>query len=113
MPKLEKICENMNVLANGNNKEKLNYYFRLWLTTYSFPEFPLFILQNSQKMTNEPPQGFKNNLLTSFSGDLIADETFFEHHIRENEFKTLLYGLCVFHAAIQERKAYGSLGWNV
>lgn len=64
-------------------------------------------------MTNEPPQGFKNNLLTSFSGDLIADETFFEHHIRENEFKTLLYGLCVFHAAIQERKAYGSLGWNV
>lgn len=68
------------------------------------------------KITNEPPRGLRANLLNSYHSDLIKDSELLgspdpDHVARP--FQRLLYGLCFFHALAQERRHFGTLGWNV
>uniref|UniRef100_A0A8C5QHE5 Dynein axonemal heavy chain 11 n=1 Tax=Leptobrachium leishanense TaxID=445787 RepID=A0A8C5QHE5_9ANUR len=70
---------------------------------------PQGILENSIKLTNEPPTGMHANLhaaLCNFDQDTL------EMCAREHEFKSILFSLCYFHACVAGRLKFGPQGWN-
>lgn len=77
--------------------------YRLWLTSMPSSAFPVSILQNSVKMTQEPPRGVRANLAASYMG---FSDAYFEKQPKQTEFKKLLYGTCFFHALLQVRPIY-------
>ncbi|CAH0703553.1 unnamed protein product [Spodoptera exigua] len=84
--------------------------FRLFLSSMPTPKFPVSVLQNSVKVTNEPPKGLKANVKRAL---IEMEEDFFEQHVLGQDWRTMLFGVCMFHAIIQERKKFGPLGWNI
>uniref|UniRef100_A0A669QJL6 Dynein axonemal heavy chain 1 n=1 Tax=Phasianus colchicus TaxID=9054 RepID=A0A669QJL6_PHACC len=92
MPSLERLIEGIDP-----NKD-----FRLWLTSLPSNRFPVSILQNSSKMTIEPPRGVKANL----PGEGTCS-------FEQEKFKSLLLSLCFFHGNMLERRKFGPLGFNI
>ncbi|XP_076770738.1 dynein axonemal heavy chain 14 [Arvicanthis niloticus] len=89
--------------------------FRLWLSSRAYEFFPITILQKSVKIAVEPPQGLKSNLLQMFgySGSGDVTEEVFNKPDCGPWWKKILFSLCLFSAVLNERKAYGTLGWNI
>jgi dynein heavy chain len=114
MPELEKILET-------HQSMKLNDDFRLWLSSMPSKIFPASILQVGIKLTNEPPKGLRANLKRTYEDMTESEYDYFDEKVAEfpemgskvRPWKKMLFGLCFFHAAIQERRKYGPIGWNI
>ncbi|XP_038653360.1 dynein heavy chain 11, axonemal-like isoform X2 [Scyliorhinus canicula] len=70
---------------------------------------PQGILESSIKITDEPPTGMLANLHAALYN---FDQNILEICSREQEFKTILFCLCYFHACVAERRKFGPQGWN-
>ncbi|RNF10243.1 dynein heavy chain 7, axonemal isoform X1 [Trypanosoma conorhini] len=109
MPELSRIVENY---SDSGAKATLNGQYRLWLTSLPSETFPISILQNGVKLVQEPPKGLKNNLMQSYLSNPVADPQFFNSSKKPHIWRKMLFGLCFFHAVVQERRQFGPLGWN-
>lgn len=92
----------------GNLQAHLD--FRLFLSAMPVKSFPVSTLQNSIKLTNEPPKGLKSNLMRAL---IDLNEETFEFHILGHTWRKMIFGLCMFHGVVLERKKFGSLGFNI
>ena len=107
MSAMEKMVDQFSIKAPEDSN------FRLWLTSQPSTSFPVSVLQNGIKLTNEPPKGMRANLIGTFT-TLGEDEwECMDNPRNERYWKKLLVGLSFFHAITQERRKYGPLGWNI
>ncbi|KAL6436551.1 hypothetical protein ACFW04_004787 [Cataglyphis niger] len=107
MPQLESLAETL-------SQENVHRDFRLWLTSAPSPDFPVNILQNSSKMTIEPPRGIKANMLRAYLTQVTELQEFLESDYPKTPlFKWLIFSLCMFHSVLLERRKFGPLGFNI
>lgn len=88
--------------------EGSNISFRLFLSAEPSVEIPIGILDRSIKLTNEPPQGMKANVKRAFA-QFNKDE----FNERDPRVRSIIFGLCFFHATVVERRKFGAKGWNM
>ncbi|XP_066544120.1 dynein axonemal heavy chain 11 [Amia ocellicauda] len=117
------ILQNIHLVAKwlGNLEKLLERYsegshpdYRVFMSAEPAPTapehiIPQGILENSIKITNEPPTGMLANLHSALDN---FDQDILDQCSREQEFKTILFSLCYFHACVAERRKFGPQGWN-
>ncbi|XP_063095395.1 dynein axonemal heavy chain 11 isoform X2 [Cavia porcellus] len=103
---LEKLLEGF---SQGSHED-----YRVFMSAECAPTpdehiIPQGLLENSIKITNEPPTGMLANLhaaLYNFDQDTL------EICSKEQEFKSILFSLCYFHACVAGRLRFGPQGWS-
>ncbi|KAG8234154.1 hypothetical protein J437_LFUL014944 [Ladona fulva] len=109
------------IVKLAEEPDKVHGSFRLFMSSMPSTSFPVSVLQNSVKVTTEAPKGLRANLsraLTDLDHDFFEDNgkqffIFFSLHVLEEKWRKLVFGICFFHAVIQERKKFGPLAWNI
>ncbi|XP_074510014.1 dynein axonemal heavy chain 11 [Sebastes fasciatus] len=106
LPSLDALLETAAVDSHPN--------YRVFITGEPAPSpekhiIPRGILENAIKITNEPPTGMNASLhaaLNNFNQDTL------DMCSREQEFNSMFFSLCFFHACVTERRKFGPQGWN-
>ena len=106
LPDLERICETQLVPGVHND-------FRLWLTYYPSPIFPISILENCVRMTSEAPKGLRAGMLRTYTSDPVSDSEFFNSCSKDSAWRKMMFGLGFFHSVLQERRKFGAIGFNI
>ena len=105
LSRLDEKLEGSEILASEG---KIHPDHRLWLTSDPTPHFPITILQNGIKITNEPPKGLRANILRT-----LQDINPVEFQNANIPFQKLIFALVFYNALILERRKFGSIGWNI
>ncbi|XP_076407690.1 dynein axonemal heavy chain 11 isoform X5 [Peromyscus maniculatus bairdii] len=103
---LEKLLEKF---SQGSHRD-----YRVFMSAEAAPSphehiIPQGLLENSIKITNEPPTGMLASLhaaLCNFDQDTL------EMCSKDQEFKSILFSLCYFHACVSGRLRFGPQGWS-
>ena len=106
MPKMDMLIKEI-----SQGEVETHPSFRLILSSMPSRVFPIAVLQEGVKITNEPPKGLRANLARSFAD--VSKDLFDDHPPQGIKFKKLLFGICFFNAVVHERKKFGPLGWNI
>ena len=106
MTQLERKVEELQERSAGVHAD-----FRLWLTSMPAAHFPVPVLQSSIKITVEPPKGLKANLTRTYND--FPESFLSDPHPRPEAWRRLVFACSFFHAAVQERRKFGPLGWNI
>lgn len=111
MGELERLCMDPSLEATAHKN------YRLWITSYPSRKFPVAVLQNSVKMTNEAPKGLRLNMMRSYNSDPLVDDEFMIAPAGGDDIEMFwlrgVFSLVFFHAVVQERRDFGPLGWNI
>ncbi|XP_062957128.1 dynein axonemal heavy chain 11 [Cynocephalus volans] len=103
---LEKLLERF---GQGSHQD-----YRVFMSAETAPTpsehiIPQGLLENSIKITNEPPTGMLANLHSALDN---FDQDTLEMCSKEQEFKSILFSLCYFHACVAGRLRFGPQGWS-
>ena len=101
---LSKLEKKLEALIDGAHPE-----FRVFLSALPQNVVPVQILQNSIKLTNEPPSGLRPNMVRAYNS---FNESVWEGSGKQSELKGVIFALCFFHAVVCERRQFGAIGWN-
>lgn len=90
--------------------------FRLFISSEPPPPMlptmqiiPESILQRCIKVSNEAPSDLKANMRRAYAH--FSQEKI-DRSSKKNEYKSILFALCYFHAVVSGRKKFGSQGWS-
>ena len=108
-PKAMKLLSNchLEAIVEQFKPESMQISFRLWLASMPAESFPVQVLQNGVKMTSDPPSGLRARSYSALSDELLKESKL------PKIFKTLLFGFCYFHSAVQDRRKFGPIGCNI
>jgi hypothetical protein len=65
---------------------------------------------HDEQVTNEPPAGLQAGVLRSLS--TVVDQEMLER-VDSPEWRRLVFAVVFLHTVVQERRKFGSLGWNL
>ncbi|XP_018654464.1 LOW QUALITY PROTEIN: hypothetical protein Smp_130810 [Schistosoma mansoni] len=85
MIRLEEIVKQL-----AENPKSIHPDFRLFLSSMPSKSFPISVLQNSIKVTNEPPKGLRANLIRALN-DISAES--FETHAPRNQLLSVILNI--------------------